>query len=385
MSESRAGRERERIVVIVQRVLPHYRVAFFSRLSRCLRVCGVRLRVVYGQELPGTVPRSVHPGEDWAQFVANRYWTPGGVEMVWQNCSRFVRSADLVIVEQANRLLVNYLFLMLRKFGRLRVAYWGHGRNLQSAARSSVRERLKLGILTEVDWWFAYTRLSAGIVSAAGYPSERITVVDNSIDTGEFKQAIEAVTQQQLEAIRERLGLGAGPVGLYCGGMYPDKHLSFLLEAAERLHDELGNFSLVVIGSGPDLGVVEYAAVRHPWIHYIGPRYGIERAVYFGLGDVMLMPGLVGLAIVDCFVAGLPMFTTDIPIHSPEIAYLENGRNGVMTSYSVEDYVASVVAYLKDADRMNRLRDGCRLSAGRYTLESMVEKFCEGVLACLDS
>ena len=385
MREKFAGWEPVRTVVIVQRVLPHYRIAFFEQLSQRLRLHRIRLRVLYGQELPGTVPRSVHPDEDWAEFVANQYWTVGGIEMVWQNCLRFLKTPDLVIVEQANRLLVNYLLLVLRKLGRLRLAYWGHGRNFQSTGRFPVKEKLKLGILSAVDWWFAYTQLSADIIGAAGYPLNKSTVVENSIDTGDFKRAIEAVTPQQIEGTRERLGLGTGPVGLYCGGMYPDKHLSFLLEAAERIRDELDIFNLIVIGSGPDQGLVEQAATQHPWIHYIGPLYGMDRAVYFGVGDVMLMPGMVGLAIVDCFVAGLPLFTTDIPIHSPEIGYLENGRNGVMTPFSVEDYVATVVAYLTDADSLHHLRQGCRESAGRYTLDSMVDNFSRGVLDCLDS
>jgi hypothetical protein len=53
------------------------------------------------------------------------------------------------------------------------------------------------------------------------------------------------------------------------------------------------------------------------------------------------MPGLVGLVIIDNFVTQLPMFTTDNNnnIHSPEVSYLQNDVNGVMTANTLDDYV----------------------------------------------
>ena len=372
-----------RTVVVIQRVLPHYRVAFFSRLSYYLRNRGVRLRVLFGQERPGMVPKSVYPDEDWAEFVPNRYWSFSGIELVWQNGFHMLGTPDLVVVEQANRLLVNYLLLGYRALGRTRMAYWGHGRNFQSPDEQNAKEKIKRRIIKAVDWWFAYTRLSADIVSSGGFPRERITVVENSIDTEDLKSAIEFVSPEQSRLVRERLGIGQGPVALFCGGMYPDKHLPFLLEAAVMVHGRIPGFSLILIGSGPDDELVRLASERHPWIHYVGSVYGRERAVYFSVCDVMLMPGLVGLAIIDCFVASLPMITTDVPIHSPEIAYLENNINGVMSAYSLEDYVAVVVDILSDNEQLDRLREGCRASASKYTLDAMVENFATGILACL--
>ena len=329
------------------------------------------------------VPRSVYPDADWAVCVGNNYFRIGDVELVWQKCLRKLAAPDLVIIEQANRLLVNYLLLLRRSFTGLQVAYWGHGRNLQGDNDDNLRESVKRWLIKSVDWWFAYTRISAEVAADAGYPHERITVVENSIDTDAFGRAIAAVTRLQVDALRSRLALGDGFVALYCGGMYPDKCLPFLLEAVERMHNLIPNFNIVLIGSGPDAVLVEGAAARHSWIHYIGAVYGDERAAYFAMSDVMLMPGLVGLAIIDSFVAGLPIITTDIPIHSPEIAYLENGRNGLMTPYNVQEYVEAIYACFDDKKILKVLHDGCKESARHYTLDNMVNNYASGVLACL--
>lgn len=372
-----------RTVVVLQRVLPHYRVAFFSRLADALSDHGVALRVLYGQERPGAVPKSVYPDAPWAEFVENSYWEVGGTELVWQKCLGKMGSPDLVIIEQANRLLVNYPLLALRALTGRRVAYWGHGRNLQSGNATDLRERLKRRMIRSVDWWFAYTQMSADLLREAAYPPERVTVVENSIDTGEFARAMAAVSGQQIERLRATLGIGIRRVALYCGGMYPDKRLPFLLEALVKLHESLPDFTAVLIGSGPDAKLVEDAAARYPWIHYVGAVYGSERAAYFAMSDVMLMPGLVGLAIVDSFVAGLPMVTTDIPIHSPEIAYLQSGKNGLMARHDVSDYVAAVRACLTDDGLASALRRGCQESARHYTLDNMVRNFARGTLAAL--
>lgn len=374
----------ERTVVIIQRVLPHYRVAFFSLLSHSLRNQGVRLRVLYGQELPGSVPQSVHPNEEWAEYIPNHYWSVCGVELVWQSCLWRIGASDLVIVEQANRLLVNYILILMRSLGNIRLAYWGHGRNLQSINRSNVRERIKQALLLPVDWWFTYTQLSTEIVRASGYPVERITVVENTINTDDFEQAIASVTGQQLDLIRDVLGPDSGPVALYCGGMYPDKQLPFLLKAALALHKKISNFRLILIGSGPDQNIVEHAAAEYSWIHYVGALYGLERAAYFLASDVMLMPGPAGLAIVDSFVARVPMITRDIPTHGPEIAYLEHDVNGVITSSSLDDFVAQIFDVLTHPDRLAALRDGCSNSRARYTINSMVDNFSAGIISCLE-
>lgn len=375
--------QKKRTVVILQRVLPHYRIAFFDRLASNLMSHGVQLRVLYGQERPGTVPRTVHPERDWAEYATNTYWCIWRTELVWQNCLKRLGSPDLVIIEQANRLLVNYPLLLWRVISDLRVAYWGHGRNCQSETADALRERIKRRLIKAVDWWFAYTQMSAEMVSAAGYPRERITVVENTIDTDEFVQAMTATTERQIDELRIRLGIVSCHIALYCGGMYPDKRLPFLLESIIRLREIIPDLNVVMIGSGPDAQLVQNAAAKHSWIHYVGPVYGPDRATYFAMSDVMLMPGLVGLAIVDSFVAGLPMVTTNVPIHSPEIAYLQHGVNGLITPHVVDDYVDAVSACLLDERLATKLQEGCARSASRYTIDNMVDNFSRGILSCL--
>ncbi len=370
-------------VAIIQRVLPHYRIPFFRRLHGRLRGVGINLNLVYGQERPGTVPRTVSLQETWARRIENRYWQVAGRELVWQPCLGLARGADLVVVEQSSRLLANYPLLAMRRLRGTRLAFWGHGRNMQSDDRQDWSERIKRATLGQVDWWFAYTGLSADVVAAGGFPRERITKVQNAIDTSELGAHLKACTAAEVGAARARHGIAGNAVGLYCGGMYDFKKLPFLIAACEEIRRRVPEFSVVFVGDGPERGVVEAAAGRHDWMHYVGAKFGRDLAPYYHMSKVLLMPGLVGLAVVDSFVAGVPLFTTDLPLHSPEIAYLEPGVNGMMTAHDVDAYAGAVADYLRDGTALARLVAGCERSAAKYTMENMVENFARGIEQCL--
>ena len=105
-------------VTIVQRILPHYRICFVERLHEQLALRGIELELVYGQELPGTVPRTTPLQKPWAHPIENRYLTFGSAELLWQPCLARLRGSDLVIVEQSNRLLLNYWLQIRRLISR---------------------------------------------------------------------------------------------------------------------------------------------------------------------------------------------------------------------------------------------------------------------------
>lgn len=99
----------------------------------------------------------------------------------------------------------------------------------------------------------------------------------------------------------------------------------------------------------------------------------------------MLNPGLVGLGILDAFVCGVPMVTTDCGLHSPEVAYLDSGVNGWMTPDTLGDFIDAAAAVLTDDALYARLRRGCAVSAKAYTVEGMAKNFARGVRQCLDA
>jgi glycosyltransferase involved in cell wall biosynthesis len=371
-------------VVITQPRLTRYREPLFDALRERCRSMNIDLHLVHGQTGPADRSKNDEGHLPWAHRVENRLFTVGGRELIWQPLPPLLAGADLLIITQENRILSNYPLLLSRLSSPRKIAWFGHGANFQAARPDGSRERWKRFLLTRVDAWFAYTERTRDILLASGYPEQRITVVNNAIDTAGFRADLDAVTPARLNALRERVGSdGTAPLGLFCGSLYPDKRLDFLVAAAERIRILLPAFKLVVIGDGPDRDYLLELIVDKPWIHATGALYGSDKAAWFRLASVMLNPGLVGLNVLDAFCAGLPLVITCDTRHGPEIAYLENGINGSIVSGGIPEYAAVVVDLLKDPASYDAMCRNALASASRYTLDNMVQQFCNGIERCL--
>lgn len=371
-------------VVILQHRLLHYRVGLFELLrERCL-VRGIDVHLVHGQPTRREQAKKDVGNLAWANVVENRYWEVGMRDWLWQPFPAHLRNADLVVVMQESRLLSNYPLLLSRLWSNRKIAYWGHGVNFQSSAPNGLRERWKRLLLTKVDWWFAYTQATADVVAKSGYPVEQITCLNNAIDADAFRRELAAVSGADLTNARQALDISSdAPVGIFCGSLYPDKRLDFLVDAVDRIRRESPDFHCIVLGDGPSMPFMGDAAVSRPWLHLLGVTKGAKKALYFRLADFMLNPGLVGLHIVDAFCGGLVMMTTSNAKHSPEIAYLRPGVNGFMTNDSAEEYAQSVLALIQDREKLNQIKAAAMADAEVYTLDNMVGRFIDGINKCL--
>lgn len=362
-------------VVCVQRRLPHYREALFRHLRDNLEARGIEFVLVHGDASPAELSKGDSGRLTWARKVPCRYLAGG--RLVWQPLRDELVGADLVIVTQENSLIYNLALMTVRRPPRL--AYWGHGRNFQAQRPQGLSERLKRLLATRVDWWFAYTGLTARYLQSLGFPAEHICTVKNAVDTSALARQCATITAQDVQDFRARHLLGDGPIGLYIGSLYPEKRIPFLLQAAQALAQQVPGFRLVVVGNGPDAALVKAAATQHPWLRFLGAQYGRDKAVCLRAAQLLLNPGLVGLGILDAFVAGLPMVTTDCHLHSPEIDYLRHGENGLMTADELGAFVSACADLLTRPDAHRRLSEGAARDAALYTIETMSENMAEGI------
>lgn len=366
-------------VVIIQRRLTHYRVALFERLRTALAERGVRLRLLAGEATASEASKQDGGHLPWCEPLPTRYFAGGRV--CWQSLGARVNGADLVIVTQENRLLQNHLLQARPRAFRL--AFWGHGANLQSSRPNGLRERFKVWTSRRVDWWFGYTDMSVPLIARSGFPADRITVLDNTVDTADMAAMRVQVDGARIARLRAELGLAGSQIGIYVGSLYAEKRIDMLLDAARAIRERVPGFELLIVGGGPLADEVVRFCGDHPWTKYLGVRKGQDKVDAMALSRVTLNPGLVGLGILDTFVCRVPMVTTDCGVHSPEIAYLYNDENGVMTANDSAAYVEAVRRVLTDDALHARLVSGCARSAARYSLDNMVSRFADGIERCL--
>lgn len=367
-----------RRVVVVQRRLTHYRVVFFESLRQQLATRGLELVLAYGTGTEEELRKNDRAEIAWAQKLPTRYYLGGRI--CYQPLKRACDDAAMLIVTQENKLVCN----LWHQFASVpyKVALWGHGANLQGNP-TSFRERFKRIVARRADWWFAYTDVSLPLIERTGFPKDRITVLNNSVDTAEMAAMRQNVTPGALKQLKGEFGIQGQHVGIFVGSLYSEKRIDFMLETAAAIHARFPGFEFLVVGSGPQQTLIENFCQQNNWTKYLGVRKGQAKVDAMALATVMINPGLVGLGILDSFVCGVPMFTTDCGLHSPEIAYLENGVNGLMTANTLDAYASAVVALLSNETEIATLKSGCEASTKKYTVEDMARNFADGVMSCL--
>lgn len=360
----------------------HFRYPFHVRLREVLAADNIDYRVVYSAPFGSNVDKRDTVDVPWGHKVP--LLQIGGALLQW--APGHLAQSDLVVVQQENRLLLNYFAQALDVLGLRKVAFFGHGRNFQAADQNSASERWKRFWATKAHWWFAYTEETKKYLLGLGYPAERVTVFNNAVDTSELKALSATVTEAELQELRTSLGLVGRHVGVYVGGLYAEKRLPFLLASLDIIRARVPDFEFVVVGGGPEQAQMEAATTTRPWLKVTGPQFGKRKVQLMALGDLFLIPGLVGLAILDAGIMGLPVVTTDYPFHSPEIAYLRDGSNGLMVRpwQDATAYAEEVVALLtsQDGARLAMSAAAREIAAG-YSIEAMADRFAEGVRAAL--
>lgn len=367
----------------VLNALPHYRERFFTLLRERLWREGVSLRIIYGENNGN---HNIEGQLAWAHSVTARSIGP----FTWLRLGKLTRGADLVIIPQIIKQIWIYPLLLRRTMGFHRIAFWGHGKVFSSMPDRPLARSLKEMISRHCDWWFAYTQRSGQVVNEEiGYPSNQITSVNNAVDTKALADAQNRLTNDEKDELKSALGIHGTNIGIFVGGMYHNAHhtkrLPFLIAACLEIKKQVPDFEMIFVGTGPDQHLVEAAALEHGWIHYVGVKKGANAVPYWSIAKICLNPGLVGLGILDCLALGVPILTSDISCHSPEIDYLESGKNGLMVVDHADPnvFAQAAIQLMQDAPRIASFAEAGRITASQITNEAMVERFTQGILKCL--
>lgn len=378
------SKKKRRSVVMIVANVKQYRKVFYEQLHDALAASDVDLTVLYSDsnKLVALRRDDIDLSPPLGRKIPRVYLFNNLFFLQFPPLSVIFR-ADLIIVVQATRILLNYPLLALSALGLKRIAFWGHGKNHQGDP-NSFSERIKRRMANVSDWWFAYTEETRQYLVSIGVSPRKISVIENAIDTAGFRKEVSSVSPADLAAMRVRLGIKDNdPLALYCGALYREKRLPFLLDCADLIAAAIPGFHLIVIGGGPEADFISRHAASRPHVCYLGPLVGNEKAICFRMSQIFLMPGLVGLAILDSFAANLPLVTTVDALHSPEIAYLRHEVNGLMLPGDRQAYANGIVELLRNTQRLEFLSMNAGQAAMRYTIENMVSNVTSGILDAL--
>ena len=365
-------------VCIQQPYLPAYRVPLFSELKKRLDSTGIGLDLVVGSPLGNQAARGDARHLPWAEVNETRAISIGKRSLVSVRLPRRASEYDLLVLDQALSNVQVWRSLVGSFGDRPLVALWGHGKILTRHA-SRIEQGLLRWVTNKADWFFAYTPGVVAELCSQGFPSERVTTMRNSTDTTALRTALEVVRRDQRE-------LAANEVNaLYIGGLDPAKGVELLLEAAAEVARNVPGFRLHLVGNGVESSILEEWGRDSSWLEYHGAVHDpIEKARIAAECGYMVLPGRVGLAVVDAFGLGLPVIATRGAGSAPEYEYLVDGRNAIITGRTWNELAAAMLEIGRNAELRNQLRHGACVSGSELSIEEMASEIEGGILESIE-
>jgi glycosyltransferase involved in cell wall biosynthesis len=370
-------------VGVVQRVLPHYRTGFFSRLDE--RWNG-QLEVFHGSPVEGD---QVVEEMSSASFRRRRVETfrfggyviqPGAA---WRLCSA---RYHVVVAEFSARNLTNALICWLRSLLGRPFVWWGSGYD-PLVGKESFSARLKSAVvrmlLRRADAVIAYSEAGREYFARNGYDRSRIFLAPNSVDTTAAKAIAARLREDgswRTPFLRE-YEIEAKRIVLFVGRLTPEKQLHTLLNACGIVSGKISDASLVIVGDGPERGRLETRA------HQLGISHRFTGALYdedilgkwFASASVFVLPGSGGLAIPQAMCYALPIICS--VADGTEETLVRNDINGYRVPPGDGQQIAqAILTLLGNEDLRKRMGEASLEIVSRESgLEGMTQGFDRAV------
>lgn len=358
-------------LLVVQRVLPPYRLPFFQRLAAS---DNVRLTVAYGREAPHSGLESIlAPAGVNARHVRNFYLAGKDMLVYQRGVPDLLRrgSCDVVVAEFNPRILSNLVALFRARRLGIPFLWWGQG---LSPRPGGVAPRLRARLAGRAQAVILYDKERADRLAALGVPREKLFVAWNTIDTEE----IERLRAPYDPAARNRV--------LFVGRLAPEKKVPLLLRAFAEARPSLpAGTRLAIVGDGPDSARIREmvdALGLGGTVELPGALYGQESlAPWFNSAWLSVSPGAIGLAAIHSLAYGVPLLVADGEAHGPEVTALEEETNALF--FPSGDLHALADALVRLGHEPARLagmsQAGLATVAGCYSLSAMVGVFEQAI------
>jgi len=360
--------------IILQRVIPHYRRAFFEAVNE-----RYGWRVVVAENPPPETFLNVLDPKDlsFADTFPMRFSKDG--ESCYLNTSALIATFNppAILCEFSMRMQSSYSLPFARRFGSLeRLAFWTQGWSSHRPFRSFadyVSHFGRLPLFAGADHILTYSEEGALWVRRH-LKHSKVSALSNTIDNTEIRAALLA---NVLPEVREPLSF------LSVGRLTLDKSYDRLISIFKMIVQTNPGAKLTIIGDGPDRErlVALSGDQLGKSIFMLGALHNEEDlAPYFLGADLFLLAGAAGLSINHSLNYGLPVVafprSRSGPFHHPEIEYLIHGRTGWLAEdYTEEAFIRAVFSassHFKDKTTREAILD---FAENKISLDAMLDNF----------
>lgn len=339
-----------RVVLINQGNIPHYRIPVYGYLSQYLEWDGFGLTVV-SSGIENRMQQDVH-------------FDHRVISLSFLGISKLLMDLRPEVIVLWVNLKNLYLFpiIAIAKLLGSKVIYWGHGVDLQDK-----KARIK-NLAYFLEHWLCDAIILYGEhlkkYVMAGFHS-KIFIANNTL-----KLAPRYCDDELKERILAKYNIATAKNIICSGRMQRRKRIDDLLMAL----DHIGNpeFGLILVGPDPD-GILDGEDRQN--VYKLGPVYGDDILDLLSASTVYCLPGAIGLSIVDAFYCGLP-FVTEVGEETAERMYLKDGVNGFVVPKGDVGQLAANLELLLENDSLRNAFS--RAARDEIIVNGQMERMCRG-------
>jgi glycosyltransferase involved in cell wall biosynthesis len=198
---------------------------------------------------------------------------------------------------------------------------------------------------------------------------ENVPVIDES----------RVVEKQEIEQLKQRLGVEKETVILYTGTMEAYQGIDLLLESAKHVSKQQEQVKYVLVGGNSQqiVQMKELTALLgiENIVHFLGQRPVEEMPRYMQLADILVSPRKEGkntpLKIYSYLKSGKPIVATNILTHTQVLT----DKVAVLTENNAEAFAEGTLKLVRNKELRRQLAaDALRLSKEKYSYDAYLEK-----------
>lgn len=318
--DSRIGK-RKKLLILVNQLTP-YRLPVYAALNDFFTV----LIMHGGREKNRTweleIPISLRVQKVWTiqilqpkmtgiQGVMDTSYVHLNLGLIWQ--LPMFQPDVIVSVEMGLRTL---LAIAYGKLARVPVWVWWGGTLHSERNVTSWRRRIRNFIVRHQEGWISYGTTSTEYLESIGVPRKQILQIQNCVPQETFLKVPSSPADWFKQESR--------PVILTVGQLVPRKGLDKLIEASGRLAARGVEFTLAIVGQGPERERLIELAKQNGIEHFIilpnQPQHALNEI--YRAADVFVFPTLEdvwGLVVNEALWAGTPVLCSKYAGCAPEL------------------------------------------------------------------
>lgn len=200
-----------------------------------------------------------------------------------------------------------------------------------------------------------------------------IEIIPSGININEFVKS-----KGKKDDIRERYGINTEDIVLITASrITEEKNIPFLIKSYLLIKKSCKNSKFIIIGDGAAKNTLRKLALKlnvYKDVFFTGHIKKEEVISLFQASDIFIFSSLTetqGIVLIEAMISGLPV----VAVKSNGIEdIVQNGKNGILTENSVDEFSRSVLEIINDKELRDKLSNKAKDYSKNYSVELWVEK-----------